>query len=486
VLVLTLSLLAAVVLRFLCFSPMWLDEAQTVAIARRSLPHLYSALRHDGSPPLYYLTLHAWMSMFGESNVAVRSLSGVISVLTLPLMWLAARRLGADRRLAVVAVLLLALNPFAIRYATEARMYSLVTALWLAALLALLRWWRDAVWWSGVLGALAVAALVLTQYWAFFAVLAVGAWMLVAAWRGERRGWRVLAVLAIGCLGFIPWLDSFAYQVRHTGAPWGSPPSLATIVDLPFSWAGAGPLGLDTLLGLGYYALLSLAIARPLRRGGRRTAALLAGVALATMLVGVAVSEALGSAYAPRYSAIALAPFLLAVAWGVHALPSRWRQGAVAATILVGLVLGFAYPFRMRSQAGEVADVLRLAQPTDTVVFCPDQLGPAVHRIVPDIGRQLVYPTLGSPVMVDWVDYKMRNKAANPAAFAKAVEARTPRGSAIWYVYANDYPTFSDSCTQLLVDLALARGAPEPEVRQKGSSFEEDNLLRYPPVAPAH
>ena len=462
---------------------MWLDEAQTVAIAHRSLPHLFTALRHDGSPPLYYVLLHWWMSLVGTSTFAIRSMSGVFSVLTLPLMWLAARRIGADRRLAAIAVLLFALNPFAIRYATEARMYSLVVALWLVAFLVLTRWWTDGVWWSGVVGALTVAALVLTQYWSLFAVIAVGAAALVVGWRGDRRGWRLLAVLMVGCLGFIPWAPSFVYQLKHTGAPWGGPPTLGTAFDAPFSWAGAGPLGLDVVLGLGYYALIVIAAFAAVR-SRRRTPLLLIGVALVTLLIGVGVSEAVGSAYATRYSSIALAPFLLAVTCGIGGLSPQWRKRVVAGLVVLGLVVGAAYPFKSRSQADQVADALALAGPTDTVVFCPDQLGPAVHRLVPDAGHQFVYPTMGSPAMVDWVDYKTRNEAANPAAFADAVIARTPKDAAIWLVYANEYPTFGDACTQLLVDLAVRRGIPEPEIEQGSGVVEKDNLVRFPPKQP--
>ena len=55
--------------------PLWLDEAQSVAIARRSLPGLVDGLRADGAPPIYYVLLHGWMQVFGHGDVAVRSLS---------------------------------------------------------------------------------------------------------------------------------------------------------------------------------------------------------------------------------------------------------------------------------------------------------------------------------------------------------------------------------------------------------------------------
>ena len=88
-----LAVVVTVALRFLASSPLWLDEAQTVDIAHRSISGLFTALRHDGSPPLYYVLLHWWMQLFGTSNVAVRALSGVLSVAALPVTWLVARRL---------------------------------------------------------------------------------------------------------------------------------------------------------------------------------------------------------------------------------------------------------------------------------------------------------------------------------------------------------------------------------------------------------
>src|SRR3712207_8303623 len=49
--------------------------------------------------------LHAWTAAFGTSATAVRALSAVFSVLTLPLAWHVARRL-AGRRVAVALVVL--------------------------------------------------------------------------------------------------------------------------------------------------------------------------------------------------------------------------------------------------------------------------------------------------------------------------------------------------------------------------------------------
>ena len=121
--------------RFAVHRGLWLDEALGVNIARLPLHSLTAALRHDGHPPLSYVVLHGWMAWFGTGDVAVRALSGVISVATLPLAYVAGRRLGGQRA-AWISVALMSASPFALRYATEARMYALVAFLALAAWLA--------------------------------------------------------------------------------------------------------------------------------------------------------------------------------------------------------------------------------------------------------------------------------------------------------------------------------------------------------------
>src|SRR5207245_7219627 len=98
-------LVAGVLLRFFTRSQLWLDEALSVNIARLPVSRIPDALRHDGSPPLYYLLLHGWMALVGTGTLAVRALSGLVAVITLPVIWIAGRRLGG-RPVAWVATLL--------------------------------------------------------------------------------------------------------------------------------------------------------------------------------------------------------------------------------------------------------------------------------------------------------------------------------------------------------------------------------------------
>ena len=110
----------------------WMDEALSVGISSHSLSSIPTVLRHDGSPPLYYLMLHVWMSVFGSSESATHALSLLFGLLTVPVgAWAAWSLFG--RWAAVIAGVLFALNPFLTAYSQETRMYTLMTLLGLLA-----------------------------------------------------------------------------------------------------------------------------------------------------------------------------------------------------------------------------------------------------------------------------------------------------------------------------------------------------------------
>jgi uncharacterized membrane protein len=51
----------------------WRDELCSISAARRSLPDLFAMLHHvDAVSGFYYLLLHAWIALFGDSLLAVR------------------------------------------------------------------------------------------------------------------------------------------------------------------------------------------------------------------------------------------------------------------------------------------------------------------------------------------------------------------------------------------------------------------------------
>lgn len=76
-------------------------------------------------PPLYAIVLNRWMTAFGQSDFAARSLSTLFSMLSLLILY-AGSRYFFGWLPALFTALLVAVSPFDIHYAQEARMYGLL------------------------------------------------------------------------------------------------------------------------------------------------------------------------------------------------------------------------------------------------------------------------------------------------------------------------------------------------------------------------
>ena len=485
------AILLGVALRFVTTSDLWLDEALTVNVARLPLGDIAGALRHDGAPPLYYYLLHGWIQLFGESDLAVRSLSAVLGVATLPVMWVAARRLGG-RAVAWTAVVLLATAPFGIRYGTEARMYTLVTLLTLVGYLALMAVLESPTPWRLIGLAAVTGALLLTHYWAFYLGIATAVPLLVLARRGRNAHSARLALLAmaVGSLVFVPWWPTFLSQARHTGTPWADPATFQAMVNAVGEFAG-GVSDAGRAVALLILAVAGLAVfGRPI--DGRRIeldlrtqprGRGLGFVIGATLVIAIAVGLVSGSGYASRYTAVVFGLFILLVALGtaVFADP-RVRYGVIVVAVALGLAAGVLNTTAQRTQAGEVAAAIRAqARPGDVVVYCPDQLGPAVDRLLPDTYVQVTYPRGGSPAIVDWVDYQERVKAADPIAFADRLDARAGPGHDIFLVWSGAYRTHIGVCEQIVVRLSALRPATRVVEARPSKFYENAELHRFQP-----
>jgi mannosyltransferase len=470
-------------------SDLWLDEALSVNIARLPFGQLDHALRHDGAPPLYYALLHAWTAVLGTGDWAVRSLSGVCMVGTVVALWFGGRRI-AGRAGGWIAVVLVVSNPFAIRYATEARMYALEMLLVSWGIVAFRRALESPAVGRLVQFGAVVALLLYTQYWALYLVVVVGGFLAVLAWRGPYRApaRRMLFAMAIAALAFVPWLSTFLYQRAHTGTPWGSPqipgvPIGYTLRDFAGGdthegWLLLVPMLAMLLLGLFGRAIDDRRIEFDVRtQPGARWEAIVGGV---TLVVGLVLTYLAGSAFESRYSALVFPFFVLVVARGVTTLADpRVRGGVLAVMVMLGFVGAGRNIATNRTQAGQVAAVLRTdARAGDLVVYCPDQLAPAVHRLAPKGLDEVTYPEFRSPAFVDWVDYKARLARTDPAAFARRALARAGTHT-LWYVSSPGYTTHPAVCADVSNLLAASR-TRRVRVGPDARIFEHPGLQEFP------
>jgi len=469
-------LAVGLVLRFWTRSGLWLDEALTVNIARLPLHDIPDALKHDGAPPLYYYLLHFWMVLFGQSNSAVRALSGLFAVATLPVAWLCGRRLGG-RAVAWTMLVLVASAPFAVYYATESRMYALVILLTGCGFLALGRAADRPRPGNLIAVAVVTAALLYTQYWSIYLVAMVGIWMVASIVRTRRHGhpeeapWAALLAVAAGCLLFVPWVPTFLYQSRHTGTPWAAPPNFSAVINALTGFTDnqgstlASGTNQGRLLAVIYFAMLALAVFGVGRSGRiieldlrtRPRSRSLGFVVLGTLFAAIAGGIVTSSAFSSRYAAVVFLPFLLLVALGTATLLNpRARVIVVGLAVVAGLVSSAQNVTTQRTQANNVAAAINAqAKPGDVIAFCPDQLGPAVYRQIdhPAQYDMLTFPRRTGPAIVDWVDYADAVHRADPNAFAADLIRQAGTTHHIWLVWEPNYETYSIKCETIATDL---------------------------------
>ena len=121
----------------------WIDEVMSAAIVSDPWSLMLTRIGFtDVHPPGYYMVLKAWALLWGEGDLALRSLSMVAGLATLLLVmhWL---RVQTQWSVALLGGALLACSPFHGHYSVEVRAYALFTLVALGLAWRVDRWLRD-------------------------------------------------------------------------------------------------------------------------------------------------------------------------------------------------------------------------------------------------------------------------------------------------------------------------------------------------------
>ena len=496
VFVIVAASLVGIIARLFPSSPLWLDEALSINIADKPMGSIADALRHDGHPPLYYYALAGWSRIFGTSDFAVRSLSMVLGFIALGLAFVIARRHGG-RELAAMTAFVMAVSPYGVRYSSETRMYAMVMVLVFIGWLAL----DFAIHNPTVVRLIPVTvvsgALLLTHYWCIFLIAGLVGLLTMHAWfvPAERKshGRAAIAIVA-GGIFFLPWLGGFWYQMRHTGTPWAATARPTRVVSeslVDFN-GGLDPEAILLMLVTSFLLVVGVFGHRDrnqlvLARSAQPWVSNAFAVFAATITVGAGATFVSRSAFAGRYGAVYFPIFVVLVGLGLTHLGHNWvRTGAVALIALFSLSGVFVQiTARDRTQAGQIASAINEgAAAGDTVVMCPDQLGPSLQRRLRSDVVALAYPDLSDPHFVDWADYEDRHRDVDPTAVARAIVDRTPADRRIWVEFSSSYRVVAEQCDRLIDALALLRPSNEPLLSPDGTRyFETASLRRFDPVS---
>jgi mannosyltransferase len=412
----------------------WEDEAITTGIASHSLSAIPGVLRHDGSPPLFYLLLHVWISIFGPSETSAHALSVLFGLLCIPAgMWAGWSLFG--RRAGLYMAILCAFSTFLSAYAQEARMYELMGLLGILATAAFIHGFVYRRRRYLIMFAVCQALMLYTHAWGiFFGAGSVIA--LIPIWRvsDDRRGLvrdAIMTYLGAGIL-FLPWLPNFIYQATHTGAPWAPPPRFGAPVLLSRDLLGGDritvALVLTAVIGL---AQLFTKRYRRTREGTVMWSLIL--LVTATLVVAWLASQ-ITPAFVSRYFAPILAGILLLAAWGAA------RAGIVG---LVAIVLSLVFVVHissyvpqnksdMRDISGEVTPLLHRG---DLVVNAqPDSTPLAWYYLPAGLQYATTIGRVQDPSYMDWVYALKRLQNADPAATLDPLVASLRPGQQLLYV----------------------------------------------------
>jgi 4-amino-4-deoxy-L-arabinose transferase-like glycosyltransferase len=341
-----LTVLAALLrLTTLSLQSFWLDEGYTLRLLHMSFGQMIQTVpKTESTPYLYYAGTWVWTHVFGFGEYGVRSLSALAGIATVPVVYLAARRL-AGRRAAAITGLLVAVSPVMVWFSQEARAYALATLLSALTVLCVVGYTssRRSRWLAG--WAVSAALGLATHYFVAFVVLGELVWL----WRTAPRDRRLAA--AVGLVTVVGGaLVPLAVTQQRTGhADYISHSSLhTTLVQIPkqLLLGYASPRQHVTVVLAALLVLVGaatpLALSAPVRARAAwplATGAIAVLVPVALALCGVDFLDTRN--LLPALPPLAIAAGIGFAGWGDLATESRrpgWRPVGICAAVGLALV----------------------------------------------------------------------------------------------------------------------------------------------------
>ncbi|MGI8648076.1 MAG: glycosyltransferase family 39 protein [Mycobacteriales bacterium] len=379
------TLMALVIIRYGAGRPVlgW-DELATLSAAPRSVGELVGlASNIDAVLTPYYLFMHFWIQLFGDSEVALRMPSILSTAAAVGVTSMLARRLFSSK-VALLTGLLLAVMPAITHYGQQARPYGFSLFFAVLATLLLFRaldhpsWWR----WAGygtatallglfhVLGLLLLLghAAVMADHWR-----REGSWKERIAQRGPYLRW--IAAVGVAVLFCLP-LASIGLGQRSQ-LFWLPPMEWRSLENLP-----------DGLFGSSAIGLVLMGVALSARSHNRLVIGQLTAIALLPV-AGLYLMSFATPMWVPRYLIYTLAVWCLLAA-------VTMAGNRLGTLVIFALVLAIGVPSHqlLRQTVGQQQIDYRVAmrvigqnyQPGDGIVYDPASawsVRPAVRYYLP-------------------------------------------------------------------------------------------------------
>lgn len=350
-------LLASVALALRCIGlatrPPWLDEAYTIWFSSRSWTNLWTAVpSYEPHPPFFYSLMKLWTAVAGSSLTALRGLSILLGVATVPVAIAAAREMEAQSptgrstlRIAF-AGFVAACSPMLVGIDQDARPYALLVLAFSLAVLAALRLMREFA--QGGAGSasswLLLASATAVTLWAHATGLlyatCLGAVLLPGIASRPLNSARIKRAAATGigvALLYLPCLVMIARRVGDWGTGWlgWDPGLMLELVGLYTIPHAASLLGAPVILGV--FLLGKRAIEQATAGGGWTCDKAMLLLWLGPPILSAIISAAFVPIFLVRTLTPTLVPAALLLSGALARVASRPERSVLAATFCLTL-----------------------------------------------------------------------------------------------------------------------------------------------------
>lgn len=355
---------------------LWLDEGFTWREIQKTIEQIINVFTVRGSePPLYFLIMHCWIKLFGDSEFSLRLPSAIFGSISILLMYKVAT-LMFDTRVGLTSVLILSLSTFHIGYAQEARSYTLVSLLTLLSVYFFISLIRNTTRTNFVGYIVSTVLLLYNHYYCCFVLIAQNIHMgLLYILQKETplkiERW-IFSQVGIIIL-FTPWINNVAkilVKVEQEGL-WIPKPSIYSLRETFLTYSGFG--NFSEILFIIFTIFLFFSIISHLEKKDSRIYFLLVWFLIPIVLPYI-ISLVSTPIYHTRYTIPSSLAFYILVAQGMSTISSKHiKLAMVCLVIILSLVsLHDYYTYNKKEEWRELATFLnRNSTKEDLILVYP-------------------------------------------------------------------------------------------------------------------
>lgn len=366
---------------------LWFDEIYCHYIASQNFPGaMFDKLyNEDFHAPLYFVLLHFWMKMFGQSDLILRLFSCLCGVITIPVFYLLGKEIKSSN-FGVVAALFAAVNSILIYYSQEVKFYSLLFLLSSLFLLFLIRCSKKQTKFNYSVLVILNVLILYTFTLGFLYLLCINVVCLVVLYKKDRQQFKsFLKLCLVVALLYLPYVPFIVHQagilskffVSLTEVFYFSVPSALTTIQMWFSpvvynLVNGVPIVLTTkqlftvdffIFGIFPTLLCLFALAKAIQKRGLN--AFLVVINLVFVLLMFVSASFRQFAFVPRFILLAMPSLILYSAYGLYTLEND-KLAKLLVSIFIYLNLSYllfvpgSAPFIQRNEGYKsVAEILQ-------------------------------------------------------------------------------------------------------------------------------